>query len=147
MIPKPNYPCVSARSLTRSQLLGWRQDDVNASGFKVPLLFGGSSKEGIGGKSCPRAILLNPQHSDGCQRKRESDESFWTSPEQLSQLSSFLPHPRSSSKPSAAVAFHRNKNPQTHPEASLLVPTESGRRGFESLLEHDSKTQLPLCVR
>jgi len=35
MIPKPNYPCVSARSLTHSQLLGWRQDDANASGFKV----------------------------------------------------------------------------------------------------------------
>jgi len=32
-------------------------------------------------------------------------------------------------------------------EASLLVPTESGRRDFESLLEHDSKTQLPLCIR
>jgi hypothetical protein len=31
-------------------------------------------------------------------------------------------------------------------EASLLVPTEPGRRGFESLLEHDSKTQLPLCI-
>jgi hypothetical protein len=28
-------------------------------------------------------------------------------------------------------------------EASLLVPTESGRGGFESLLEHDSKAQLP----
>jgi hypothetical protein len=31
-------------------------------------------------------------------------------------------------------------------EASLLVPTELGRRGFESLLEHNSKTQLPLCI-
>ena len=42
------------------------------------------------------------------------------------------------------VAFHRNKNPQNHPEASLLVPTELGRGGLESLLEHDSKAQLPL---
>ncbi len=32
-------------------------------------------------------------------------------------------------------------------EASLLAPAGSGRRGFESLLEHDSKTQLPLCIR
>jgi hypothetical protein len=80
----------------------------------------------------------------GVSAERESDESFQTSPEQLSQLLSFPPHPRSLSKPSAAVAFHRNKNPQTHPEASLLVLTESGRRGFESLLEHDFKTQLPL---
>jgi hypothetical protein len=31
-------------------------------------------------------------------------------------------------------------------EASLLVPTELGRGGFESLLEHDSKAQLPLCI-
>ena len=83
----------------------------------------------------------------GVSAERESNESFWTSPEQLSQLSSFLPHPRSSSKPSAAVAFHRNKNPKTHPEASLLVLTESDKGGFESLLEHDSKTQLPLCIR
>jgi hypothetical protein len=41
------------------------------------------------------------------------------------------------------VAFCRNKNPQTHSGASLLVPMESGRGGFESLLEHDSKAQLP----
>jgi hypothetical protein len=83
----------------------------------------------------------------GVSAERESSESFWTSPEQLSQLSSFPPHPCLLSKPSAAVDFHRNKNPQTHPEASLLVPTESGRKGFESLLEHDSKTQPPLCIR
>jgi hypothetical protein len=31
-------------------------------------------------------------------------------------------------------------------EASLLVPAESSRRGFESLLEHDSKAQPPLCI-
>jgi hypothetical protein len=31
-------------------------------------------------------------------------------------------------------------------EASLLVPTELGRGGFESLLEHDFKAQLPLCI-
>ena len=31
-------------------------------------------------------------------------------------------------------------------EASLLVPTESGRGGFESLLEHDSKAQPPVCT-
>ena len=49
-------------------------------------------------------------------------------------------------KPSVLVAFHRNKKPQTHPEASLLVPTELGRGVFESLLEHDSKAQLPLCL-
>ncbi len=51
------------------------------------------------------------------------------------------PHRRSPSHP--PQLFRRNKNPQTHPEASLLVPTELGRRGFESLLEHDSKTQPP----
>ncbi len=53
-------------------------------------------------------------------------------------LSSFPPHPSSLKPKPSAVAFRRNKNPQTHPEASLLVPTESGRGGFESLLEHDS---------
>jgi hypothetical protein len=31
-------------------------------------------------------------------------------------------------------------------EASFLVPTESGRGGFKSLLEHDSKAQPPLCI-
>jgi hypothetical protein len=31
-------------------------------------------------------------------------------------------------------------------EASLLVPAELGRGGFESLLEHDSKAQPPLCI-
>ena len=67
MIPKPNYPCVSARSLTRSQLLGWRQDNANASGFKVSLLFGGSSKEGIGGKSRLRAIFS--QRGEGERRE------------------------------------------------------------------------------
>jgi hypothetical protein len=36
------------------------------------------------------------------------------------------------------IAFIENKNPQTHPEASLLVPTELGK-GVESLLEQDSK--------
>ena len=66
---------------------------------KFPLLFGGSSKEGIGGKS-RRAIFLNPQYSDGCQRGEREQREFWT-PEQLSQLLSFPPHPRSSSKPSA----------------------------------------------
>ena len=45
-----------------------------------------------------------------------------------------------------ARSFRRNKNPQTHPEASLLVPTESGRRDFESLLERDSKAQPPVCI-
>ena len=37
-----------------------------------------------------------------------------------------------------ANSFIENKNPQTHPEASLLVPTELGK-GVESLLEQDSK--------
>ena len=36
------------------------------------------------------------------------------------------------------IAFIETKNPQTHPEASLLVPTELGK-GVESLLEQDSK--------
>jgi hypothetical protein len=31
-------------------------------------------------------------------------------------------------------------------EASLLVPTELARGGFESFLEHDSKAQPPLCI-
>ncbi len=44
MNPKPNYPCESAGSLHIGS-----QVNVNASGFKVPLLFGGSSKDGIGG--------------------------------------------------------------------------------------------------
>jgi hypothetical protein len=49
---------------------------VNASGFKVSLLFGGSSKERIGGKSRPRAIFLNPQHSNGCQRGEGEQREF-----------------------------------------------------------------------
>ncbi len=36
------------------------------------------------------------------------------------------------------IAFIETKNPQTHPEASLLVPTELGK-GVEPLLEQDSK--------
>jgi hypothetical protein len=39
------------------------------------------------------------------------------------------------------IVFTETKNPQTHPEASLLVPTELGE-GVESLLEQDSK---PIC--
>ena len=31
-------------------------------------------------------------------------------------------------------------------KASLLVPTELGRGGFESLLEYDSKAQPPVCI-
>ena len=38
MIPKPNRLCVSPLvSFSHSLLLGWRQDDAKASGFKVPL--------------------------------------------------------------------------------------------------------------
>ena len=66
---------------------------------------------------------------------------------------SFPPHTAS---PQAAlarkpIAFIETKNPQTHPEASLLVPTELGK-GVESLLEQDSKPNrqvvpfTPICV-
>ena len=68
-----------------------------------------------------------------------------------SDISSFQPHPLASpclASPRLALrpSFSSVKNSQTHPEASLLVPMESGRGGFESLLEHDSKAQPPLCT-
>ena len=71
-----------------------------ASVSAATMLFGGSSKEGIGGKS-RRAIFLNPQYSDGCQRGEGERREFLDPPKQLSQLLSFPPHPRLSSKPSA----------------------------------------------
>ena len=133
MIPKPNYPCVSARSLTHSQLLGWRQDDANASGFKVPLLFGGSSKEGIGGES-RRAIFLNPQYSDGCQRGEREQREFWTPRTTFTALVI-------SAAPSLVVkairplvAFHRNKIPKPTLEASLLGADGVGQRGFRIII-------------
>ena len=45
--------------------LGWRQDNANASGFKVPLLFGGSSKEGI------RGTHARAMYGSHAERERE----------------------------------------------------------------------------
>ena len=52
---------------------------------------------------------------------------FRTSPEQLSQLLSFPPHPRLSSKPSAAVAFHRNKTSQSNHDPPRLLESSIHR--------------------
>ncbi len=49
-------------------------------------------------------------------------------------------------KPSTAVSFHRNKNPQTHPGSISFGANRVRQRGFKSLLEHDSKAQPPLCI-
>jgi hypothetical protein len=74
-------------------------------------------------------FFSNPQHSDECQREEgeQRDEScldllratFTTLV--ISAASSLL------SKPShlLVASFRRNKDPKTHPKASLLVPTES----------------------
>jgi hypothetical protein len=70
----------------------------------------------------------------GVSAKRESDKSFSDLPEQLSQLSSFPPHPCLSSKPSAAVAFHRNKNPQTHPGSISFGADGVGQKGFRIII-------------
>ena len=85
--------------------------------------------------------------SNGCQRGEgaldESPGSFG------GILLLFPPHPLVAVKAEATrlVAFHGNTNPQTHPEASLLVLAELGRGGLISLLEHDSKAQPPpLCI-
>ena len=78
---------------------------------KFPLLFGGSSKEGIGGES-RRAIFLNPQYSDGCQRGEREQREFWTPRTTFTALVI-------SAAPSLVVkairplvAFHRNKIPK-----------------------------------
>ncbi len=77
-----------------------------------------------------------------------------TSPNSRRIHSPLLPPHIAPSKATLAckpIAFIENKNPQTHPEASLLVPTELGK-GVESLLEQDSKPNhlvvpfTPICV-
>ncbi len=141
------YPLVS---FTHSSLLGWRQDDAKASSFKVPLLFGGNSKEGIGGNSRPRAIHLSFQILRipmGVSVERESNESYLDLPRATFTSVVISAASSLSSKPShpLVASFCINKNPQTHPEASLLVLTESGRGDFESLLEHIPKPN-HLCV-
>jgi hypothetical protein len=55
--PPQVYPQASSHT---GSYKGWRQDDANASGFKVSLLFGGRSKEGIGGNYLRYIIPLPP---------------------------------------------------------------------------------------
>ncbi len=45
---------------------------MNASGFKVPLLFGGSSKEGIGGNPPPAPEFIPAPILDWHQSQRRS---------------------------------------------------------------------------
>jgi hypothetical protein len=75
MIPKPNHPYVSVGTLHIASYKDgdWRKVDANAFGFKVSLLFGGRSKEGVGGNSLLCHPLFAPS-ADGCQTQRGS----WT---------------------------------------------------------------------
>jgi hypothetical protein len=69
--------------LAHSQLGGDRQDDANASGFKVPLLFGGSSKEGIVAGHY-QVLLLRPysRHPSGLTPSAERAFS-WNPPDPI----------------------------------------------------------------
>ncbi len=49
----------------------------------------------------------------------------------------------SKAAPPVANSFIENINPQTHPEASLLVPTELGK-GVEIFIRTRFQTQLPV---
>ena len=103
---------------------------ISSNILSCDVLFGGSSKKGIGGKSRPHAIFSNPQHSDGCQCQRgegERREFFGPPPKLLSQLLLFPPHPGSSSKQSAAVAFHRNKTSQPNHDPTRLLESSIHR--------------------
>ena len=96
------------------------------------MLFGGSSKEGIGGKS-RRAIFLNPQYSDGCQRGEREQREFWTPRTTFTALVI-------SAAPSLVVkairplvAFHRNKIPK--PTRSISFGADGvGQEGFRIII-------------
>ncbi len=92
--------------------------------------------EELAGTPC----LHHPSFSYGCQRGVGAQQIVQI-PLEGSGNSCHFHRILSFSKPSAAVAFSRIKIPKPTLEASLLMPTESARGVFESLLEHDSKSQ------
>ncbi len=74
-------------------------------------------------------------------------QQIWLEPswKGISSLSSFLPRPLVIAHLVALVEL--KKMPKPTLKTSLLVPTGSGK-GFESLLEHDSKAHPPfVCPR
>jgi hypothetical protein len=90
-------------------------------------------REVAGNPSC--AIPFLRHHMMGVKRG-EGAQQIDRTLEKDHLISSFPPHPLVIVKAKAIclVAFHRNKNLQTHPEASLMVPTESGSRGFQIII-------------
>ena len=105
-----------------------------------PLKCGGNSRRAIHLSSRAREFRwMSARARRGSDEDRISREEIRSSSCHFRRILAVQSHPPASS-------FRRNKNPQSHPEASLLVPRESGRGGFESLLEHDSKAQPPVCI-
>ena len=95
--------------------------------------------------AAPSIFLVGAIEFRWMSARRGSDKDR-ISPEEIRSLSRHFCRILVVQSHPPARSFRRNKNPQTHPEASLLVPTESGRRDFESLLERDSKAQPPVCI-
>ena len=95
--------------------------------------------------AAPSIFLVVAIEFQWMSARRGSDKDR-ISPEEIRSLSRHFRRILVVQSHPPARSFRRNKNPQTHPEASLLVPTESGRRDFESLLERDSKAQPPVCI-
>jgi hypothetical protein len=134
MIPKPNHPCVPVGTLhiasykdggrtmqmpLVSKFLCCLEAELRRN-WRVlpPTLFLFCAIMPMGVRCGERALQIN--------RTLEKDRL----------ILSFPPNPLVIVKAKAIhlVTFHRNKNPQTHPEASLLVPPESGRRGFQIII-------------